>query len=191
VHVSWNGLRLGALVVAASASGYLWRAAFEPSRAPVIVRLAPPPTHPEIVIHATRSPLATYEAVAPPVRVRPTLRPHRAPATDAVVHTAAPPAHTYVSVPTHRASQPRTKPKPATTPKPSPPAPPPQPSPPAPAPTAQPQPTAPTVAPAPQPASPPSVGASDESATESSKPGWGHGDKNHDHDGPPGDKQDK
>jgi hypothetical protein len=106
------------------------------------------------------------------------------------------------------APKPRPKPKPAPAPAPVPtPAPTPQPTPAATAPASQPPaaatpappavtpvhgPTpAPTPAPTPTPAQPtpsqptPSTPSSTPPASDSSRPGWGWGDKNHDHTGPP------
>src|SRR5262249_46628830 len=84
---------------------------------------------------------------------------------------------------TRPVSTPAPKPKPKAKPKPTP-APTPAPAPPAPTPTPTPAPE-PTPAPAPQQATPaptPEPAVTD----ESTKPGWGNGDKNHEHTGPPG-----
>ena len=146
-----------------------------------------------------------------PVRARAAA--HRRPSPPRVVETsaAAPPTAQLVSAPVPRstpAPSPAPSPRPSPSPKPSPappqpappapnpPAPTPSPSPPQPAPSPpQPAPTPPAPepaaaavppSPAPQNSPPESQPASTPPSSESSKPGWGCGDKNHTHTGPPG-----
>ena len=176
MHVSTNGVRLAALVAAATASGYLWRAALEPAHTPTIIRLAPPVTPAEVPIQAVHRPASAQRAV--PRRVRPlvTIRHRSRSVTHVVEHTAAPASHTYVTAATHPASKPiaspKPKPKPAPKPSTSPPA----------RPAQSPAPAEGATVSAPPPPSAPT----ESEATPGSKPGWGHGDKNHDHDGPQG-----
>ena len=173
VRISFDALRLCLLVAAGVTSGYLWRAAFESSTPevrlagkPRIVEQAPAPP-------VVRIPRARLTPRAPAVPVQ-----HRSVRRSAVL--SAQPAHAVlVSRPVAPAPAPTAKP----TPKPNPaPRPTPAPSPPAPTTTtAAPQPAAPAQAapapPAPPPTSPPA-------SSDATRPGWGKGDKNHDHTGP-------
>jgi outer membrane biosynthesis protein TonB len=116
---------------------------------------------------------------APPVVPPPSASPPPAPAPTPPTPPVAPP----------------TPPAPAPAPNPGPPAAPSAPS--APAPTAAPSPPKPKPKPAPKPAAPapatpaqpsgsPEPSTPGAPSTETSKPGWGKGDENHDHTGPPG-----
>jgi hypothetical protein len=192
VRISFDALRLCLLVAAGVTSGYLWRAAFEstspaedrvvaaprtvqPAPAPPVVRIAPHHlTTPHRKIARTRR--ATEQVVAQRTR--------RAPAT---VASTPQPRSNPRSPTTPRPSpsptpRPTPQPPPATTPAQQPVAAPVQqvsPPPPPPPPTTTPPVTSP---PAHQP--PPQTQPDD----DDSRPGWGKGDKNHDHSGPGGKK---
>ena len=182
MRVSWSGVRLTALAVAATASGYLWRAAFEPSHEPMIIRLAPPALRPELPVEPVRRPLPSH-------RVTPKHRPvhevvvrrHVRPPTYVLASapTPTPTPHAYTPAPTS-APAPQPKPRPKPTPAPTPP-------------TAQPPAQSTTAESAPPTTPQPAPAQQGTEGTETGKPGWGHGDKNHDHGGPPGDgeKHDK
>jgi hypothetical protein len=193
VRISFDALRLCLLVAAGVTSGYLWRAAFE-SSSPAEERIAATPR----VIHPT--PAAPTVRIPPRQVVRPVR--HRPARARTVVVTRTP-----ASVISRSGSSPASKPKPTPeepkpTPTPtSPPPPQPQSTPPTsasvagstaqvttpppstsnPPPGSQPPPS--SQPPSSQP--PPSQGDGD----DGSRPGWGHGDKNHDHDGPGGGKK--
>jgi hypothetical protein len=189
VRISFDALRLCLLVAAGVTSGYLWRAAFE-SSSPAEQRVAATPR----VAEPTPAP--------PVVRIQPRhlTVPHKAAATrhvaPRVVVTRAPGVSTALASRPVRISQPPTatpvaqpaKPTPTPTPKPTPaPAPPPSTTTtPAPAPTS----TTPVAAPVEQVASPPppttTTTPTETASADDSKPGWGNGDKNHDHTGPGG-----
>jgi hypothetical protein len=161
--------------------GYLWRAAFETSHAPVIVRLAPPALRPELPAEPVRRP-APNHGVAPRHRnTHVVVRRHIPPTTSSADLASALAPQTYAPAPTP-APQPSPKPRPKPTPAPKP----------TPPPTTQQPEQAPAAAPpsTPQPAPAP-TDQQGNGPPETSKPGWGHGDKNHDHDGPPGDEHDK
>ncbi len=184
VRISFDALRLCLLVAAGVTSGYLWRAAFE-SSSPEDVRVA---AKPRIIEPAPASPVVRI----PGHLVRPS-RPtaaHRV-----VVRTVAGPTGRasvgLISSPSGSTPKPTPTPGPTQTPKPTP-TPTPAPTPP---PTSQPPPTAPTTqtttpavaspptqAAAPPPAAPPPTTST--TSDDDSRPGWGKGDKNHDHSGP-------
>ena len=196
VRISTDALRLSALVTAGVASGYLWRAAFEPG-GPADLR----PLAPAVSVVAE-----SFDR--PPVRI--TLR--TAPAERVV--RAGPPAKASRSRLIGRSRTPVTrKPAPAARPEPSKPSPKPSPQPvssppanppssgpgapaassPAPPAAAPPQKAAVPVAATPKPAKntapkpakntpTPSAGSPEQNRA---RPGWGNGDKNHDHAGPP------
>jgi hypothetical protein len=181
VRISFDALRLCLLVAAGVTSGYLWRAAFE-STSPEDVRVA---AKPRIIEPAP---------VPPIVRISPRhlVRPSRPPAARLVVRrTAAQPARhaptSSISAPVR--STPKPKPGPAQAPKPTP-KPTPTPKPPTQPSTATTQPAQakpPAVDPTPASAAPPPTVAPPPPTTGSdddSRPGWGNGDDNHDHDGP-------
>ncbi len=174
VRISFDALRLCLLVAAGVTSGYLWRAAFESSSPEV--RLA---GKPQIVEQAPAPPVVRI----PPGRLTPRARSvpvhHRAVRRSGVSQVQ--PVHAAL------ASQP-VAPAPTSTPAQPKPAPAPRPTspPPAPAPTTS-TPQAQTAAPAQTPAAqvpaspPPTPPVSNAGGT---RPGWGKGDKNHDHTGP-------
>jgi hypothetical protein len=189
VRISFDALRLCLLVAAGVTSGYLWRAAFESSSPET--RLA---GRPGIV----------QQAPAPPVvRVRPSrvtprkhvVRVKRSPASRRNVGRLQPASQQLASRPVVPAPKPTPKPQPVASP---PPAPPPTTSP-TPPPASQPAggpvqaaatPPGPTPTPTPPPAQPPPPSPPPEGSgagDDNDRPGWGKGDKNHDHTGP-GDK---
>lgn len=181
VRIPIDALRLTTLVVAGVTSGYLWRAAFEPSGS---TPAAPPP---QLVI-ATRAP-------EPPVRITVTEAPparRTTPARRGVGLAAARPERPRpAAAPARVSSGPS---PPVKTPRPAAPEPAPQqpaPAAPAPPPASAPSPAAAAqapAAPAPAPATPPTVS---QEGAGGSRPGWGHGDKNHDHAGPGNGEKDK
>jgi hypothetical protein len=179
VRISFDALRLCALVTAGVTSGYLWRAAFEssspeerlaakpriiePAPAPPVVRIpsspATPRHQPVTARHLVRSP------VAPSTVGR---------ATGALISRPVSPP----------------KPEPVATP-PTPPTPAPAPPQPAPAPPTTTTPAQPTPAPATAPtqaaaapAATPTQPTTSTTSGDGARPGWGNGDKNHDHTGP-------
>src|SRR5438105_2536152 len=185
VRISFDALRLCALVAAGAISGYLWRAAFESSTPEVRVAATPRVVHPAPAPQVVRIPasrVATHKSVA-----RRVARPHRVASAGVLVAShpvaAAPVRPTPApesSTSRPPAPQPKPQPKPAPAPAPTPRAAPVT-SPPAPAQTspsvqaAGPPPTQP-----PSPSNQPNLGNS----TSDTRPGWGKGDKNHDHSGP-------
>jgi hypothetical protein len=185
VRISFDALRLCLLVAAGVTSGYLWRAAFE-SSSPAEQR----------VVAAPRS--ATPTPAPPIVRIQP--RHLTVPHKSAVTRHVAPRAvvHRAARLSTSLASRPvRTSPPPVTAPDTQPAKPTPKPTPtPVPPPTTtttppttQP-PATPVAAPVQQVASPAppttTTPPSETPSSDGSKPGWGKGDKNHDHSGPGG-----
>lgn len=181
VRISFDALRLCALVAAGVTSGYLWRAAFE-SSSPEDVRTAAKPR----VVKPAPSP--------PVVRIPPRHLTHsnRSAGGRVVTRTVGRPAGrapaTLISSPGVSTPRPR--------PTPTPPAPTPTPTPTTPAPQSPP-PTTTTTPPAQTPspvASPPTQSVKPPANTpppttttsnaDGSRPGWGNGDKNHDHSGP-------
>jgi hypothetical protein len=185
VRISFDALRLCLLVAAGVTSGYLWRAAFE-SSSPAEQRVAATPR------------IATPTPAPPIVRIQPRhlTVPHKAAATRHVAPRAV--VHRTPRVSTSLASRPvRTSPPPpAAAPETQPPKPTPKPTPAPPPPTTTTAPP-PTQAPATTVAAPPqqvtsppppttTTTPSETPASDGSKPGWGNGDKNHDHSGPGG-----
>jgi outer membrane biosynthesis protein TonB len=185
VRISFDALRLCLLVAAGITSGYLWRAAFE-SSSPEDVRVA---AKPRIIEPAPASPV---------VRIpRHLVRPSRPTAAHRVITlTVARPtqqARTGVSsAPSGSTPKPTPKPGPTQAPQPTPT---PTPTPTPPPPTSQPTPTPPSTqattptvsSPTQAAASPPPAAIPPTTSTTSdddSRPGWGNGDKNHDHSGP-------
>lgn len=179
-----TGLQLVLLVCAGTASGYLWRAALHP-RSTVAPELAP---YRQDLTWPFGKPPAT--AGRPQVRVQARhshharTQPRRG--SSAVTRHVANSGAELASVATHKqtVAQPKTtrsrprKPIPRTSPRPQSPPPPPPPSPPPPPPPSAPSPPSPPPAPdEPTPAA---------AANSSTRPGWGKGDRNHDHAGPPG-----
>jgi hypothetical protein len=193
VRISFDALRLCLLVAAGVTSGYLWRAAFE-SSSPAEQRVAATPR------------VAEPTPVPPVVRIqpRPLTVPHKAAVSrhvaPRVVVNRAPGVSTALASRPVRISQPPTAtpvaqpPKPTPTPTPTPtPKPTPAPTPPQPTTTTPPQPptsTTPVSAPVEQVGSSPppttTTTPSETAPSDDSKPGWGNGDKNHDHTGPGG-----
>ena len=188
VRISFDALRLCLLVAAGVTSGYLWRAAFESSSPveariaanPRIIENAPPPVVRIVPHHLTRTPRRT---VATPVVRGVVQEPTPARVIVAAPHVQAspPPVGTPASPP----QKPTPTPAPQPTPPPSTtPTPPSQSPPPVNSPVQQ-------VA-SPPPAAPPTTTTTPtppaNSADDGSRPGWGNGDKNHDHSGPGGKK---
>jgi len=186
VRVSFDALRLCLLVAAGVTSGYLWRAAFEES-SPVEQRVAATPR----IVHPAPAP--------PTVRIVPhhlTVPAKRSATHHVVVHSTPPPSTSLVSqpvaLPVLPGTSPPSKPTPKPTPAPSPPpttttTPPPQ----------APTPTTPVSTPVTQTVSAPPTTTTPATATtpppetqppDETRPGWGNGDKNHDHSGPGGGK---
>jgi hypothetical protein len=193
VRISVDALRLCALVAAGVTSGYLWRAAFE-STSPQELRTSATPR----VIEPAPEP--------PVVRIPPghLTQPSRPAVTQRGVKGAAPrrQAETrLISAPV--VSAPRSRPAPAV-PKPAPSSNPPSPPPPTTTTTTPPPPpsttTTPVVSPPTQaaatppttpaaPVTPPTSNGGNGDGNDDkgdSRPGWGNGDKNHDHSGPGG-----
>jgi hypothetical protein len=186
VRISFDALRLCALVAAGASSGYLWRAAFESSTPEVRVAATPRVVHPAPAPKVVRIPPSRL--VPHKVAARNVTQPHPATTVLVTAHPAAaapvgPAPAPQSSVPQPSAPQPKPQPKPPPAPAPAPaPAPPPAPATSPPAPT-QSTPTVQAAAAPAQPASPsnqPNLGNS----TNDTRPGWGKGDKNHEHSGP-------
>ena len=180
VRISFDALRLCLLVAAGVTSGYLWRAAFESSS--------------PAEQHVAATPRVAEPTPAPPVvRIQPRhlTVPHKASVSRHVVPGVVVQRAPRLS--TSLASRPvGTTPPPAAGPETQPqkptPAPPPQPTTTTAPPPTQ-APATPVAAPAQQVASPPPTTTTQPSETPSSdgsRPGWGNGDKNHDHSGPGG-----
>jgi hypothetical protein len=175
VRISFDALRLCLLVAAGVTSGYLWRAAFESSSpadqriaTPRVVEQAPAPP----VVKIARRPVKR-SVVVHHISKRLVVRPHRV-LVLAAVHVASAPSTPAKPVVTPPKSTPPPKPSPAPAPSPTP--------------VASPPPSTPVGTPVqqvvtpPPPPSPPTTSGDD----NDSKPGWGKGDKNHEHDGPGG-----
>jgi hypothetical protein len=196
VRISFDALRLCLLVAAGVTSGYLWRAAFEsssplearveeqpriiePAPAPPVVRIAPhhltTTKGPAVLRHVVRTPVGRPEQRS----TGPLITSH-APSAQPSPPAATPPSPTPATptptppkpspAPTQTTPTPATPPTQTTTPTTvaSPPA----------------QAASPTPAsqPSSQPSNAPNLGASQ----DDDRPGWGKGDKNHDHSGPGG-----
>jgi hypothetical protein len=190
VRISFDALRLCLLVAAGVTSGYLWRAAFE-SSSPVEARTAANPriienTSPPVVRivphHLTRAPSRT---VATPVGRRVVQTPGLEQVVVASPHVQASPPP--VATPESPAPKPTPAPQPTPTPGTTPTSPPAQTPSPVSAPVQQ-------VASSPPPATTPTTTTTPPPPQESNsgaggdRPGWGNGDKNHDHSGPGGKK---
>src|SRR2546422_7998467 len=118
MRVSSNAVRLAALVLAATAAGYLWRAALEPSaRAPTIIRLAPA-SRPEVPAQQVRQAPAGHRVAPKRARPRATTLRHR-PTVRSVANRAAAPA-SRPSRPVPAPSNPKPKPAPQPPPAPAP-----------------------------------------------------------------------
>lgn len=202
MRVTSDALRISALVVAGVTTGYFWRAAFEASPS------AHPVSAPVNIVEPTPRPpvRSTVKPVAPkPARTR-----HVAPTTAVVISARSQPFIVETPSPTVRPTPPRkptprppvpTSPPPAPSPTPTPPVTTPTPTTPAPATPASPAKgtvaaaTPPPVVTQP-PAQPPPPTKGDDGDDDGhhgkggndgqGKPGWGHGDENHDHSGPKG-----
>jgi len=180
-------LQLVVLLCCAAASGYLWRAALGTGRAIRYVSAGSPynPSWP--------APSPPGKVALPRALHAPSSKPSRvkAPSSGAstelvsrVVRPHAGSARTPVSgsgttKPPAQSPPPKSSPPPSPAPTPTPPPSPPPPSPPAPPPP-------PTSPPPPSPSPPPPPAPVTRSVAEQgTRPGWGHGDKNHVHSGPP------
>ena len=198
-----TGLQLVLLVCAGATSGYLWRAALDPRStvAPELVLRGPDPTqlfvkppttaghHPRVREHTRRS----VHPQAPAKRASTAVNRHE-PRPSAELASVSTPRHT---APTYT-GPPQAKPAPSRSKNPNPRTAPPRPKPKArtaPAPTAPPvtttpPPTTPPPSPPPNPVVTPPVVTppvpEQAASTSSTRPGWGKGDPNHEHTGPPG-----
>lgn len=197
VRISFDALRLCLLVAAGVTSGYLWRAAFE-SSAPEDVRVAakpriiePAPPSPVVRIPPGHLVQPTRSAGAHPVAGRSVGRSARsapaglisASAESTPTQTPQPPAPTPAPGPTQTPKPPSTPPtqppssQPPSTPPPT------QTTTTTPAAASPPTQTAAAPTPAaPTPAAPPPTTST--TSEDDTRPGWGKGDKNHDHSGP-------
>ena len=207
--LSSTALRLAALVAAAMSAGYLWRAAVEPGGTGTgeTVARAGLPARPPVISFDTLDLLRSAEPEAVPGRADEvaTRTVTSKPRSGSSVHlvsvtvsgpqsggSAAPapvrspsrPVRTTPKPkpPPNRGQKPRPRPKPAPPPRRNPP-PPPAPKPPPPKPPPPPPP--PVGPPAPPPPPPPPVAGGE------TRPGWGKGDRNHRHSGPPGQQKPK
>jgi len=179
-------LQLVVLLCCAAASGYLWRAALGTGRAIRYVSAGSPynPSWPAPsppgkvalprVLHAhsakpsgVKAPLSGASAELASGVVRPHAGSARTPVSGS--GSTKPPAQ----LPPPKSSPPPPPTPTPTQPPPSPPAPPPPPSPPPPPPPPPPSPP------------PPPAPVARSVAEQGARPGWGHGDKNHVHTGPP------
>jgi hypothetical protein len=183
-----RSLRLLALCCAAVTSGYLWRAALEPTgRSPVVSERALGPSVPTpTVTIAPQSIRAHATPSRPAVALRTSSR--VAPQRQVAFVSAAPafaPRPTQKPTPT-RPQPPTRKPPPTSGPTSQPTAATPPPT------STQPPPVAsgPTSTPTPPSPQPPAVnnasGGGQTTTPDEARPGWGKGDPNHDHTGPPG-----
>jgi hypothetical protein len=189
VRISFDALRLCLLVAAGVTSGYLWRAAFESSspaeqRVAATPRVAAPTPAPPVVRIQPRHLTVPHKAAA--IRhVAPRVVVNRAPGVSTAL--ASRPVRISQSPIATPVAQP---PKPTPTPKPTPAPTPPQPTTTTTTPPPPPTSTTPAAAPVEQVASSPpqttTTTPSETASSDDSKPGWGNGDKNHDHTGPGG-----
>lgn len=201
-----TGLQLVLLVCAGAVSGYLWRAALHPRTTvasepvPQIQYPAWPFTKPPATAGRTQVRPRTTRSVQQhrsATRGSSAATQHRV-SSGAELASVATPSHTVNKTKPapsgSKAPKLRTAPHPQSPPAPTPPA---TVAPPATPPTpASPPPASPPFTPSPPstpsapttPSSPPVVSAvAQQQATQSAaRPGWGHGDQNHDHTGPPG-----
>jgi hypothetical protein len=191
-----TGLQLVLLVCAGAASGYLWRAALDPRStvAPSLVLRGPDPTwlfvKPRATsagggLHVQAERKRSVQQRAPAKRVSPAVKRHE-PQPSAELASVATPKHTVTrtnqaALSRSNSDNPRTsasrskrlKPRTATPPAP-------------PAPAAEKPKPHPVPSPPSRPASPAAPVAQPAASDPSTKPGWGKGDQNHDHSGPPG-----
>jgi hypothetical protein len=196
VRISFDALRLCLLVAAGVTSGYLWRAAFESSSPaeqrvaatpPIVEQTPSPPTVRLVPHHLTR----TKPAVVRTVGNRPVVRAQGSPS--ALISSHAPAASPSTPAPHSPTPTPTPTPNPTSPPPSKPPAPAPNPPPtttttppPVAAPVQQSVSPPPTTTPTTSPPPPPPTTTS----RDDSRPGWGNGDKNHDHSGPGGGDED-
>lgn len=212
MRVTSDALRISALVVAGVTTGYFWRAAFEgsPSAHPVSapVNIVEPTPKPPVLSTVKPKPVVPTPHIAPSPAVLISSR-----SQPFVVETPSPSVRpTSPHKPTPRPPVP-TSPPPAPSPQPGTPTPPvTTPTPTTPAPTTPASPAKGTVAAAAPPPvvvtqppaqpPPPTKGDDDDNDDRQDnghhgnggnggndgqgKPGWGHGDENHDHSGPKG-----
>ena len=175
-------IQLVALICCAVASGYLWRAALGTGRAIRYVSAGTPYSPawpaPEAPGRVTVTHVPTHEPTTS--AGRPARTGTAARLASATARTSSKASHPATSSPAvakvgHQSPPPQSPP--ASAPPPSPPPSPPPPSPPPPAPPPSP----------PPPASPPTraVSVVRAPANKGERPGWGRGDRNHDHTGPP------
>ena len=207
MRVTSDALRISALVVAGVTTGYFWRAAFEasPSSRPV--------SAPVNIVEPTPKP--PVRSTVKPVSPKPARTGHVAPSPAVVISSRSRPFIVETPSSTVRPTSPHkptprppvpTSPPPAPSPQPGTPTPPvTTPTPTTPAPTTPASPakgpvaaaTPPPVVTQP-PAQPPPPTKGDDDGDDDDghhskggndgqgKPGWGHGDENHDHSGPKG-----
>src|SRR5512146_3123091 len=196
MRISADALRVSTLVAAGVASGYLWRAAFETGSLS-----GKEPITPTLVAPAQAAEL-------PPAQIpSPAARHHGASGTKALASSSVALGPTEAGrgagapgpKPRPGTSSPKPAPKPpgptpAPTPSPGPtPIPGPTPTPPGPGttpsstptPPSSPPPTTPPTTPTPPPPSNPGTQPPPPTDEDQNRPGWGYGDKNHDHTGPP------
>ena len=193
-----TGLQLVLLVCAGATSGFLWRAALDRSTAaPEFVLRGPDPTqlfvkppttagHPRVRAHKKRS----LHPQTPAKRASTAVNRHE-PHPSAELASASTPKYTAPTdtqqakptpsrskKPTPRTAPSRPKPKLRTAPPPTAP----------PVATTPPPTTTPPASPPPSPVVTPVVTppVPEHAASTSTRPGWGKGDPNHDHTGPPG-----
>jgi hypothetical protein len=189
-----NLLLLVTLVIAAASSGYLWRAALESPHVRTIVRVAPPVATKSTVTVTPKQAAHLQATSRKPRRRHSSLGAQPEAVASAPLAPSVPAAAVVVVT---SPSRPAPKPKPKTgSPSPAPaPAPAPKPKPPEPprAPEPKPKPAAPppattttTTSAPPSEQRPPHEEKKPVSDREEQKPGWGKGDENHDHGGPPG-----
>jgi hypothetical protein len=192
MRISGDALRVSALVAAGVASGYLWRAAFEPNRVAQVVAPPTPITSVEPLVRPAPTP-APARASKPAARARSVARrqggsiARRTTRSSRVAPVAQTPRGGGRPEPS-RPSLPKPQ-APAPTPRPvAPVAPPPSA---APAITTTPPPTVAAVPRNPQSRSPATAPSShgddkdkDKDKSEGDRPGWGNGDDNHSHQGP-------
>jgi hypothetical protein len=181
MRLSWSVVRPIALVLAAGASGYLWRAALEPGATQTIIRLGPATN-----FDARGRPASVLRITAP---AHPHGGAHHAHAVGAVLVSLRTPVQATGDGRASAHAPPRspTSPRPKPTPSPAP-APSPSPTPPASAPASVPS-GGPSSSPPPKPpkpAPPPLPLPISSIVDDGSRPGNGNGDDNHDHTGPPG-----
>ena len=186
-------LQLVVLICCAVASGYLWRAALGTGRAIRYVSAGTPYSPawpaPEAPGRVTVTHVPTHEPTTSAGRAARTGTAARL--ASATVRTSSKASHPATSSPAvakvgHQSPPPQSPPASGPPPSPRPSPPPPSPPPPPAPPPSPPPPPAPPPSP-PPPASPPTRAVSVATAPAKKggeRPGWGRGDRNHDHTGP-------